>query len=211
MANPIKVNPITTADIQELDSQGISREIINGRWADVSEDEGVAAGKRHGKIGARIITPLVLFVDEHGLGEVYQDQTGYILEGTKDNVILMLIPDISFVLKSRLVDDNPDDYYYLAPDLAVEIISPTEKAINIQAKLSHYLRYGVQQVWQVYPASKQIIVFLNDGSARIYKPGDMISGGDLLPGFMLDVATIFKTYGVKQVWQLVRYYAPLSI
>lgn len=150
------------------------------------------AGKRHGKIGARIIAQLAPYVYEHKLGEVYQDQTNYLLEREGKKIMLMLIPDVSFVIAARVVEENPDDYYYQAPDLAVEVTSKNDKVPEAQQKINDYLRHGTKQIWQVFPNTKQSVVHLPDGTAKTYSIEDKLPGGELLPGFTLDVAKVFE-------------------
>lgn len=192
MTHPITLKPITADEVHALDAQGMSREIINGQWVEFAEGETMAAGKQHGKIGAKIVTQFVNFLEDKNLGEVYQDNVGYVLEGTKDNIELMLIPDVSFVTASRVVSGDPDDFYYQAPDIAIEIISPSERVSDIRKKVKYYLDYGTRQVWLVYPETQEIVVNLADGTARSYPSDTKISVGDWLPDFEFETAKIFN-------------------
>jgi Uma2 family endonuclease len=192
MSEQIQVQPITVEQVQALEEQGILREIRDGQWAELTEDGGMAS-KRHGKTGARIIAQLAPYVYEHKLGEVYQDQTVYVLEQEGNKITLMVIPDISFVIAAHVVEEDPDDYYYQAPDLAIEVTSKNDKAPVIQEKINDYLTHGTKQVWQVYPQTKQIVVHLPDGTAKTYSEKDILPCGDLLSGFTLDVSKVFET------------------
>lgn len=185
---PVTIKPITAADVHAMDAR---REIINGQWADMGE-EILAAGKQHGKIGAKIIAQFVHFLEGKNLGEVYQDNVGYVLEGTSDHIELMLIPDVSFVTAARVVSENPDDFYYQAPDIAIEIISPSGRVADIRKKVKNYLQHGTQQVWLIYPDTQEVVVNFADGTAQSYERGAKIAVGAMLPEFEFDCARIFK-------------------
>jgi Uma2 family endonuclease len=187
MVHQVLLKPITAEEVEALEAQGIVREIVDGQW--VGESKPIMAGKLHGRIGGRIFGKLFIYLEAHPVGEAYQDNTTYVLRGTKNHIELMRIPDVSFVSAER-VDHADPGYYYLAPDLAVEVVSPSERAGEIAAKVKDYLRYGTQQVWVVYPDLGQAIVHLPDGTARTYE--DTLPAGDLLPGFALNLGEIFK-------------------
>jgi Uma2 family endonuclease len=103
----------------------------------------------------------------------------------------MRLPDVSFVAADRVKMHDRDTYYQFALDLAIEIISPSERAVAMRAKIKDYLRTGVRQVWQVYPETQEVVVYLADGTVRTYVIGQTIPGDELLPGFALPVAEIF--------------------
>lgn len=172
MTNQVILKPITMDDLTHMEASGIIREVVNGQW--IESDESMA-GKRHGKIEAMLIFLLM----------------SYLLKGTKENIEIMRMPDVSFVALGREDDENPDEVHFLAPDLAIEIISPSECYSEIRAKLSDYLESGVKQVWQVLPERKEVVVNLPDGTAKTYPASEKISGGEVLPGFELLVADIF--------------------
>ncbi len=76
-----------------------------------------------------------------------------------------------------------------APDLAIEIISPSERSSNTQEKLHGYLRHGTREVWQVYPKSKSVVLHRGDGSLTLTGAQQITSA--MLPGFSLDVEPLF--------------------
>ena len=180
---------ITIKDIESMEARGIICEIVNGQWVEASEEK--MAGELHGAIATNLIIALGSYVKTHGLGRVYPADTTYILEEDKDGVQLMLLPDMSFVAADRVKTHDRGTYYQFAPDLAIEIISPSERAVTMRAKLKDYLRTGVRQVWQVYPQTQEVVVYLADGTVRTYGIGQTIPGDELLPGFALQVADVF--------------------
>jgi len=189
MGESIHTTPITIKDIEDMEACGSSREIVNGQWVDASEEK--MAGELHGAIATNLLIALGSYVKAHQLGRVYPADTTYILEVDKDGVQLMRWPDVSFVAADRVKTHDRDTYYQLAPDLAIEIISPSERAVTMRAKLKDYLRTGVRQVWQVYPESQEVVVYLADGTVRTYGIGQTIPGDEILPGFALQVEDVF--------------------
>jgi Uma2 family endonuclease len=181
-----KTGTITEADIMDMAARGILREVVNGQWVDPE-----VTGREHGRIETMIIYLLMQFIVPRQLGELYSGDTTFIIEGTSDDMQTIRMPDVAFVEKSRLSEVDVQKPLYLAPDLAIEIVSPSETASEIQAKVSDYRRAGVKQIWQVYPTQQQVIVTLTDGTAKSYSINDSIPGGDVLPGFELKVKDIF--------------------
>jgi len=97
---------------------------------------------------------------------------------------------VSFVKQSNITPSQ--GFIYGAPDLAVEIVSPSQKEPQMLAKANEYFHYGTQVVWLVYPRQKTIEVH-TPGKAIKYGLGDTIPGGDLLPGFSLSVSQVFES------------------
>lgn len=164
-------------------------EILDGTWAGFDRDE-FMGGEEHGWIESILIHALMEWVLAHKSGRVYSGDTDFVLEGTSEDIRISRRPDVAFMSDQRLMPSK--GFVYGAPDLAVEIISPSERSAAIRNKLNLYLEHGVKQVWQVYPDNQQIVVNFSDGSAKTYGLGDTLPGGDLLPGFALDVARLFE-------------------
>ena len=164
-------------------------EIVNGEWVGLEEQAEDMTGEEHGRIEGLLVILMGGHVMQHKLGYVYPGDTDFVLDGTPDDIRIKRQPDVSFVAGDRV--DSTSGYYYLSPDLAIEIVSPSQSRPEMLAKVSEYLRYGSKQVWLVFPAQKQIEVHFPDSSPQIYTVGDTIPGGDLLPGFLLDVSVLF--------------------
>lgn len=175
--------------MQVLETPGFEHlEIIDGDWAGFDEDEYVS-GEQHGWIEALLVHAFTTWVLQEHAGRVYPGDTVFVLAGSPDDIQLRRRPDVAFVRNANVQPTT--GFIYRSPDLAVEIISPTEKPVEIRQKLQDYLTHGVSQVWHVYPESRQVVVNYADWTARTYSAGDTISGSDLLPGFALEVAAIF--------------------
>lgn len=140
-------------------------------------------------VAARLVQRIGTYVDEHDLGYVVTAEGGF--ELSPKNV---LAPDMAFVARSR-VAQLPRRFFQLAPDLAVEVVSPTDSVKATQRKAAKYLAFGTRLVWIVYPDDKTIDV------CRPSEQGDMsvqelgvdavVDGGDVLPGFSLKVGELF--------------------
>lgn len=105
-------------------------------------------------------------------------------------------PDVAFVSYQRWPADRPYTYSGNArdvvPDIAVEVVSPTDGADDIIAKAREYLRGGVRLVWVIYPLVKEVHAYLPGASTvRVYTTADDLDAGDILPGFRTAVAPLF--------------------
>jgi len=87
---------------------------------------------------------------------------------------------------------RPDNDREVIPNLAIEVVSPTELFNEVLAKKNEYLELGVEQVWVVVPASNEIHVWSAANQCQVLKIGDELDGGDLLPGFRLALASLFN-------------------
>jgi Uma2 family endonuclease len=181
VANSIRV--ITAEDVLNHENKLI--EVVNGQWV-----EHVMTGERHGAIETNLILLFGSHVKANKLGRVYPGDTTFVLEGTPKNIINMRHPDLAFVTAERVKETS--EFYYQAPDLAVEIISPSERANTTRAKLNDYLHFGTQQVWLVYPDTRQVEVYQADGTSITYSVGQTIACGDLIPDLSVAVAAIFE-------------------
>jgi len=86
----------------------------------------------------------------------------------------------------------PDGSWPLAPDMAVEIISPTELAGAVELIVDEYLRAGVRLVWVVYVSTRNVWAYRPDGTAKLYRVNDTLSGEDVLPGLSVCVRDLFE-------------------
>ena len=142
---------------------------------------------RHGRITNVIGRFLGDFVDEHDLGEVY-DQSGFVLERDPD---VLIAPDLAFVARERVPTDE-DEYPRLAPDLVVEVISPSETGPSVEQKVALYLEAGVRLVWALDPRRRTVRVRRPDGTDKVLTEADELDGEDVVPGFRLPVGRLFS-------------------
>jgi Uma2 family endonuclease len=132
---------------------------------------------------------LVIFTDDHKLGETFGDRTEYNLPNGNT-----VIPDISFVAADRM-PPLAERFMYLAPDLAVEVVSPSNTQDALRKKIKGYLESGTRRVWLVYPEDREILIYWQQADGitayRTLGIGDTLSGEDVIPGFSVNVADVF--------------------
>lgn len=165
-------------------------EVSDGEWVGFGEDE-YMGGEQHGWRESILIAFLTIWALENQAGRLYPGDTSFVLDGDLDDVKILRRPDIGFVRASRVY--STQKYYVGAPDLAVEITSPNDSGTEIQNKIDEYFEYGTQQVWQVYPEKKQIIVHNPDGISKKHDADDTLDGGELLSDFKLNVKKVFES------------------
>jgi Uma2 family endonuclease len=100
------------------------------------------------------------------------------------------VPDLVYVAAGRLAEES-GRHLYTASDLAIEVLSPDQHWAQFLDKIQFYLLYGVRLVWVIDPAAETITVQTPGQEARILRPGDVLDGGEVLPGFSVPVEDIF--------------------
>ena len=146
------------------------------------------AGSRPGAIALRIGSMLLDFVESHALGVVLGAETGFKIATDPDTV---RAPDAAFIRADRIGETLPQGFFPGAPDLAVEVLSPDDRASEVLAKVENWLSAGCHGVWVVDPKTLSVAVYRAGGGAVILKATDTLAGDNLLPGLQLPVASIF--------------------
>ena len=146
------------------------------------------AGADHGDITMELARQIANHVRKHKLGKVYSAETGFILERDPDTV---READIPFVCADRVPDRPMPGFFVGAPDLAVEVLSPNDRASEVAEKVDLWLRCGARRVWVVDPKRHTVIVHRDPKNAQTLHKDDTLDGEDLLPGFSLKVSDIF--------------------
>ena len=159
-----------------------SIELVEGEIVEMSKPSGL-----HGQITMLLSVKIANHVMDNGLGIVTSAETGFILERNPDGRDTLRGLDIAFVRGARVLPDQPVD---VAPNLAVEVISPSNKATDIHRKIRQLLGAGTALVWIVHPETRTVEVHSHSGAVTL-ESGDMLSGGDVLPGFEIPVREIF--------------------
>jgi Uma2 family endonuclease len=143
------------------------------------------AGFRHGAVILRLAIRLGAFVAERKLGHMADSSTGFRWAGRKsdrpDNV---RVPDLSFVAAGRFPDERePLGFPALAPDLAVEVLSPGDRYGDVLEKVGEYLDNGTRLVWVIDPGKRTAVVYRSLTDVRVIGEADMLEGQDVVPGF----------------------------
>ena len=148
------------------------------------------AGGEHGSIVASVTAPLTLFVKQHGLGRIYGAETGFQIARDPDTV---RAPDVGFVAAARMGAKPSRGFVPGPPDLAIEVVSPHDRASEVLSKVYDWLDAGCRAVWVVDPATRTVTIYRDSREAVILTSSDTLSGGELLPGFSAAVARFFAS------------------
>ncbi|MFN0146186.1 MAG: Uma2 family endonuclease [Dehalococcoidia bacterium] len=142
------------------------------------------------RLAFNLLRPLADFVDENELGEVFPHEFGYQIWPNFPRRYRK--PDGSFISRERLLGMSLDDpLAHVAPDLAIEVISPTDRGSDIEEKVQAYFDAGVRLVWVVYPKTRSVNVYRADGSAFRLVGDSTLSGEDIVPGFTIELSDLF--------------------
>lgn len=161
-----------------------SFELVDGKLTERNR------GAESGRIGHIIASRLEVHANDHNLGMVWGADCSYQIFGEEAGKVRR--PDGSFIAKGRLPDDlPPKGHIKIAPDLAIEVVSPHDLAVYIDAKIDEYLGAGVRLIWVVYPESKHVLVYRSGSDVQRLGVDDELSGEDILPGFKLAISKVF--------------------
>ena len=144
-----------------------------------------APSAEHGLIGANVSWYLSQYVRENQLGAVVGSETGFQV-GER-----VLRPDVAFVSTPRLPEDLLKAFP-VPPDLAVEVISPSEAFRKVVEKAFAYLEAGTRLVWVIEPGSKTVLVYRSETDITLLTSDDTLTGEDVVEGFACQVAELFE-------------------
>ena len=174
---------LSLREFEQLADDGMPHELDEGELLTNSP-----AKKRHGQIQTRIFFELGRFLLQTPLGQVYVAPTGFLLQREPAT---LRVPDVSFLTAERAARPSSDDWLEGAPDLAVEVVSPSDTASYVLRKVWQYLRFGSRMVWLVYPDTEEVHVYEGSGGVRILHGDQALEAPGLLPGFSLPVRNLF--------------------
>ncbi len=158
-------------------------ELVKGEVVELALADGL-----HGECAAELVGWIGTYVKQKRLGRCTAGGTGYILSESDATV---RAPDIGFVRLERAPEPFGPGFIPLVPDLAVVVISPSEKVGDVENKLRDYLRYGVRLIWMIYPGSH--VMVYSHGTVRRLIVDDQLDGDNVLPGFSVRVGDIFPS------------------
>lgn len=175
---------MTAEELLYVSDPGHRYELVNGRLV-VREPPGY----RQGWVMTAVAAPLATFVRQHGLGVVLTGDAGFVLRRRPDTV---RAPDVSFISRARLPDPETVSYAELAPDLAVEILSPSNTIANNEERFGDLLAAGTRLLWILDPDTEGAEVRGPQGRRTPIAPGGQLDGEDVVPGFRGALAQIFR-------------------
>ena len=160
-------------------------ELVEGEIVLMSKPSGL-----HGQITMLLGAKIFNYATENGLGIVTAAETGFLLERNPDGRDTVRGLDIAFIRSERAPGVLPDHLVEIAPDLVVEVVSPSNKVVDMQRKIRQLLVAGTALVWIVHPDTRTVEIRTRAG-AKTLEEGDTLNGGDVLPGFEIPVRKIF--------------------
>lgn len=174
---------MTAEEFWRLPENGTRRALVRGEVV-----EEMPPGGLHGTVASEIVVRLHAWA-RGGPGGVVGVESGFFLDRDPDTV---RGADVFYVGPDRVPDAGiPEKFWNTAPDLAVEVVSPSESANDVRKKVRDYLVAGTPLVWVVYPRMREVVVHTPDGLARTCGAGDVLEGFEALPGFRCAVADLF--------------------
>lgn len=166
-----------------LPDQESQYELVDGELVDMGN-----SGMEHGNIGTFLGGALEFYARPRNLGVTCDSSTAFAMQsGNKRS------PDISFVTRERLqgITRLPKGFFQGAPDLAVEVISPSNTFEQIHNKLVEYFDNGCRLAWVINPDERSILIYHQPEPDRLLTRTDFLDGEEILPGFTLPVVDLF--------------------
>ena len=185
MVHPMRNDRLTVEDLYTLPEDGMKYELQGGML--VSEP---LPGSRHGRVATRMAALLDAHVRRSRLGVVFSNDSGFILSRSPDTV---RGPDVAFVSRERFAgSENLVGAFPGPPDLAVEVLSPSNTPSAIHAKVGDYLAAGARCVWVIDPEAEAVVVYRSLLLPRTLTETDLLDGEDVVPGFRAAVLELFE-------------------
>lgn len=148
-------------------------------------------------VGGRLLYLISLFLERNPAGWLWPADAGY--QCFSDSPKKIRKPDVSFIRRGRLPGEQiPAGHIAIAPDLAVEVLSPNDLDYETDEKVEEYLGAGVRLVWVISPEARTVLIYRADGSINGLREQDELSGEDVLPGFRCRVGDIFVSSAASQ-------------
>lgn len=178
---------LTAEDLWRRGEGDVRRELVDGEIIEMPP-----GGGSHGQITLSIGRRLAEHLERHGGGRAVVGDVGFVLTLPYDPERVRA-PDVAFVSAARLPGGRlPQGFVHGAPDLAVEVLSPSDNPVDIQQKVPDYLEGGSRLVWVIAPGARTATVYRPDGSARLVREGERLEGEEVLAGLVIPLADVFE-------------------
>lgn len=177
------IKPMTLEEFSRLPEDGNKHELSEGELVVMPPVKSL-----HTLLALTVLEILRTYLSQHAFGRALPE-AGYVL--SRDPLTVRQ-PDVSLLSHERIAATHAEDYFEGSPELAIEVVSPSDSAQDLGTKVKQYLRFGSKQVWVVYPKSKSVHVFYANGTGRVLGEDETLDGGDLLPGFSGKIAELFS-------------------
>jgi Uma2 family endonuclease len=174
------------AALEALPEDGYIHEVVDGDLVMSPKNN-----FEHGDICARLLTALMGHIVEHKLGVVVDSSTGFWMRNRNCRA-----PDISFIAKERLrgLKHPPREFFEGAPDLAVEVISPSNSSTEINDRLKDFFESGTRLAWVIHPVERFVEICTSSTTRQLVSERGILDGGDVVPGFSYEIAKLFEPW-----------------
>ncbi len=186
MTTEVMIDTTKNYSIEEylrLPDDGKRYELVKGELVEMAGPSG-----RHGIIIFSLGGILKTFLDKNPYG-VGLSGTAFVIDAINH---IARVPDLAFVTTARAAGVNYDEAFPKPPDLAIEVMSPTDKWSQVVDKVNEYQQAGVPLVWVIDPFDKGVFVYELHKSRKALNREDELDGGEILPGFKLEVSKLFE-------------------
>lgn len=181
MTGVITTSLMTAEQLLAMPGDGFRHELVAGELKTMTP-----AGARHGIVANGIAFLLTQHVRERELGQVFAAETGFILARNPDTV---RAPDVAFVVKERRADSR--GFFAGAPDLAVEVTSPSDRFSEVQEKSFSWLRAGCRLVLVADPEQKMVTLFRSPADIRVFSGDEIVDCGDVVTAWSERASAFF--------------------
>jgi Uma2 family endonuclease len=172
---------MTVEQFEQLPQEdGVQYELKDGELVRMANAK---AGRERTKF--RIERSLMGYIIQHPIGEIYSESS-FALSPSR-----VCIPDISFLRDELAVKSDPDHIFQGSPDLAIEVVSDSESALELRQKIQDYLDAGSKAVWAFYPKLRIVAVYDQSG-LKEYRGDQVLETPEILPGFRATVNQFFE-------------------
>ena len=176
---------MTADELLEMPDDGFRYELVRGELAKMAPTKNY-----HGEIAAYLAGTLIPHVRGNRLGKVYIADVGFLLAEEPAHV---RVPDVGFVRRDNVERlGRPDSLWPEAPDLAIEVISPSDRYSDVEEKVFDYLEAGTQMVILAESRTRTVKVYRSPTDVVVLTEADMLDGGDVVPGWRMPVSEIFE-------------------
>ncbi len=186
MTSVAPAKPMTVEEFWRLCADGKPRELVRGEAR-----EKMPVNLDHGRLALWMGAQLMNYQAhiQRYLGEVVTE-TGFVIR-YPDGRASVRAPDVAFIRKERLPEPYPNAFLEIAPDLAIEIVSPNDSYSEVRDKVDELLQAGTAVVWVIDPQGRRVEVYQPNQPIQVLHEGDTLSCEALLPGFSLPVTVLF--------------------
>jgi Uma2 family endonuclease len=181
--------PITPDEFYRMGDAARGFELVNGELKELD------MSAQSSWVGGQLHSWFVNYSRSHSPGWAFPPETGY--RCFEHDRSLVRKPDTSWITLTRMAREQFEEegFIEIVPDFVAEVISPNDSAEEVEEKIEMWLAAGVKVLWEVYPSTRTIRAHRPDGTILLFRAQDTLTAPDVLPGFAVPVAELFRLPG----------------